>query len=83
MLYYYSQLKTYNMNTLKLLKIAASIFTLLFIFSLYSCGKKDENSKVQDTGNKEQLSEGFNESNEDLLTVNYDYFYNELSPHGE
>lgn len=71
------------MKTLKPLKITVSIFILLFIFTFSSCSKKDESPKVQDTGNKEQLSTGFNETNEDLLSVNYDYFYKELSPKGE
>jgi hypothetical protein len=70
------------MNTLKLLRITAGIFTMLYIFSLYSCGKKDETTTKQEEKDKTEQNE-FTESNEDLLKVDYDYFYKELSPHGE
>jgi hypothetical protein len=57
------------------------IFTLLLV-SFVSCTKKDETTTKQDTTPGTETTE-FSESNEDLLKVNYDYFYKELSPHGE
>lgn len=53
----------------------------LFIFMLSSCTKKEEDiTKSDKTG--EDITQ-FKESNEDFLTVDYSYFYGELSTKGE
>lgn len=57
------------------------IFTLLLV-SFISCTKKDETTTKQDTTPGTETTE-FTETNEDLLKVDYDYFYKELTPHGE
>jgi hypothetical protein len=55
---------------------------LLITFS--SCTKdSDKTTKDEKTnGDVLEITE-FTETNEDLLSVDYNYFYNELSPHGE
>lgn len=64
------------------------IFSIVFVFS---CSKKsDENTKSEkksgDTSTTTvsgDTSTGFKETDEDLLTTDFDYFYKELSSHGE
>lgn len=61
------------------------LLTLMFLlFILFSCKNKTE----QDVSKKEsdqstQSAQDYNESNEDLLTVDYKEFYDELAPHGK
>lgn len=71
------------MNTLKMFRTTAILTALLCIFTMFSCGKKDDTSTKQEESKNEQVKNEFTETNEDLLNVNYEYFYNELSPHGE
>ncbi len=59
---------------------------LFVLITLPSCSKKSDIKNDQDdkVKNEEQLSDSnFTETNEDLLTVDYKQFYDELSPHGE
>jgi hypothetical protein len=59
---------------------------LFALFTLSSCSKKSDIKNDQDDKVKaeEQISDSnFTETNEDLLTVDYKQFYDELAPHGE
>ena len=63
---------------------------LFFLIStvFFSCGKKDEQTdqkdKQTDVTEKTDIDEtDFNENDEDLLSVDYKEFYDELAPHGE
>ena len=63
---------------------------LFFLIStvFFSCGKKDEQTdqkdKQTDVTEKTDIEENdFNENDEDLLSVDYKEFYDELAPHGE
>lgn len=64
-------------------------FSTLLIFLLFSsvflsCKKdSDKTTKDENTGENVQTSSEFTETNEDLLTVDYSYFYKELSGKGE
>ena len=61
-------------------KLSILAMCLLVVFLFSSCSKESEEIKSNlKTG---EVSE-FVESNDDFLTVDYDYFYKELSPHGE
>ena len=61
-------------------KLSILLMCLLVVFLFSSCSKDTEEIKSDlKTG---EVSE-FTESNDDFLTVDYDYFYKELSPHGE
>lgn len=61
-------------------KLSILTICLLVVFLFSSCSKESEEIKSDlKTG---EVSE-FAESNDDFLTVDYDYFYKELSPHGE
>jgi hypothetical protein len=55
-----------------------------FIFTFSSCSKNTEESKndKQTTEDTFAISQ-FTESNEDLFTVDFNFFYSELSPSGE
>jgi hypothetical protein len=57
------------------------ILILLFTFS--SCTKDSDKSKTEKTGEDVLTASEFTETNEDLLAVDYSYFYNELSGKGE
>ena len=64
------------------------LFLALLLFAVFgfsSCTKKsDETSDQKDEVTNETISDSdFTESDEDLLTVNYKQFYDELAPHGE
>ncbi|MBN1633633.1 MAG: hypothetical protein JW917_05665 [Ignavibacteria bacterium] len=61
-------------------KLNIFLVCLLVVFLFFSCSKDTEEIKSDVT--TEEVSE-FTESNDDFLTVDYDYFYKELSPHGE
>jgi hypothetical protein len=64
------------------LSILFNFLLLLFlIITLPSC-TKDSDKTASDEKTNGVVSE-FSESDEDLLAVDYSYFYNELSPHGE
>ena len=63
-------------------------FTILFIIlGLISCSKKTDETTNKDDADKEEIvsvsQDDFTESDEDLLTVDYKEFYDELAPHGE
>lgn len=64
------------------MRIKLSILTLclLVVFLFSSCSKDSE--EVKSDLKTEEVSE-LTESNDDFLSVDYDYFYKELSPHGE
>lgn len=63
------------------------LVTVFFTAGMFSCGKKsDDTGSNKDNGSAEIVSideKDLNESDEDLLTVDYQEFYNELAPHGE
>lgn len=68
-------------------KLSANFVFLLLIFLLSSCSK--ENSEKISTSENEKLEvaeipvEDISEKDEDLLTVDYKVFYDELAVHGE
>jgi hypothetical protein len=66
--------------------IKVLIFTVLFVaMGFVSCGKKTDTTK-NDIGDAEIITvpdTDLTESDEDLLTVDYKEFYDELAPHGE
>jgi len=61
------------------------IFLFSFLFFTFSSCTKDSDKTTKDENTSGDVSDitEFTESNEDLLTVNYNYFYSELSLHGE
>ena len=62
------------------------LFLLLFtVFGFSSCTREsDKTSEQKDEETNETVSESdFTESDEDLLSVDYKQFYDELAPHGE
>jgi len=61
-------------------KLSIILMCMLVVFLFSSCSKDTEEIKSNVTSG--EVSE-FTESNDDFLTVDYDYFYKELSPHGE
>ncbi len=61
-------------------KLSIILMCMLTVFLFSSCSKDTEEIKSDVTSG--EVSE-FTESNDDFLTVDYDYFYKELSPHGE
>ncbi len=71
------------MNKIK----TAAIFSVMFIFlGLISCSKKNNETsdKTINEAEMEQVNkDDFTETDEDLLTVDYKEFYDELAPHGE
>jgi uncharacterized protein DUF6600 len=66
---------------------AVPLALLLFAFlSFYSCKKSNVQSDKDENVSQDLQTipdNNFNESNEDLMTVDYKEFYDELSPHGE
>ncbi len=54
---------------------------LLFILS--SCTKESDETTEELSDENSETAAGFTESDEDLLSVDYMEFYDELSPHGE
>ncbi len=66
----------YAVNSLLLL-----LSILLFTFS--SCKKDSDKTKTENTGGDVLNVSEFTETNEDLLTVDYSYFYKELQGKGE
>jgi hypothetical protein len=68
-------------------KILNCAFFITLIFLLSSCSK--ENSEKINTANNQNLevaeipADDISEKDEDLLTVDYKVFYDELAPHGE
>lgn len=76
------------MNTGIKLKITEVIFFIILIFSISSCSKKTNDEPISKKGEQQpemtQVKEDdFNESNEDLLNVDFKNFYDELSSKGE
>lgn len=71
--------KRFFLNSVLILFLIFSF--LLFTFS--SCTKDSDKSKTEKTGEDVSNVSEFTETNEDLLTVDYSYFYNELSGKGE
>lgn len=64
----------------QILKLAPFLL-LLFAFFIYSCKTKNESNMSQ---NLQPVSENdISESKEDLMTVDYKEFYDELAPHGD
>jgi hypothetical protein len=73
------------MNAAKL-KLAAIFVVVFFIAGLISCGKKTDETSQKDNGIVERAEideKDYTETNEDLLSVDYKEFYDELAPHGE
>lgn len=72
---------------INLKKILNCIFFITLIFLLSSCSK--ENSEKINTADNQNLevaeipADDISEKDEDLLTVDYKVFYDELAPHGE
>lgn len=72
---------------INLKKILNCIFFITLIFLLSSCSK--ENSEKINTADNQNLEvaeippDDISEKDEDLLTVDYKVFYDELAPHGE
>ena len=75
------------MNKIKNLMKFLLLVTVFFAAGMFSCGKKsDDTGSKTESGNAEIVSideNDLNESDEDLLTVDYKEFYDELAPHGE
>lgn len=73
-------------SKLKSIRVAALV-GIFVIFNLVSCTQdREDNEAAIDPENAEAVNiqeDNFTESDEDLLTVDYKQFYNELSPHGE
>jgi hypothetical protein len=68
-------------------RILMAVLLLISLYALSSCSKHNE--KISGKYNNSSVDEAaisdsdFTESDEDLLTVDYKKFYDELSPHGE
>lgn len=62
-----------------------AVLTLISLFTLSSCTKNSTSNKDDNANNeKTALSDSnYKETNEDLLTVDYKQFYDELAPHGD
>ncbi len=77
------------MDKIKKPKIIILIMSLIFIFGLNSCSKKSDETVVKEADSEINLEmdtiseDNFTENDEDLLTVDYKEFYDELAPHGE
>lgn len=72
------------MRNISFLRTSLGLLLILTFFTFSSCSKdSDKNVKDQKTGENVSTSTEFTETNEDLLTVDYTYFYNQLSGHGE
>lgn len=74
------------MFLLKNLKLKLTILVILLILGMVSCSKKPDDvadNQVQEADMEEISSEDFTEHDEDLLSVDYKEFYDELAPHGE
>lgn len=76
------------MINLKNIKNILLFLTMFFVIGLISCTKKTD--EVSNKDNNVNITESvkineddFSESDEDLLTVDYKEFYDELAPHGE
>ncbi|MBS1517449.1 MAG: hypothetical protein JSS91_05120 [Bacteroidetes bacterium] len=76
------------MKTKKIFRSLGSIIMIMSLFILSSCSKPADEviSKDEKDGNTEAASIGdkdISETDEDLSTVDYREFYDQLSPHGE
>jgi hypothetical protein len=74
------------MADLRNFKLVAIFIALFFVLGINSCTKKSDETSNTDTrtAQMEAISEDdFNESDEDLMKVDYKEFYDELAPHGE
>src|SRR4030095_6128564 len=64
-----------------------AIFLTVFLIIGFSCSKKSDEVSNKDTADNTEAvkvnPEDLNETDEDLLTVDYKEFYDELAPHGE
>src|SRR6187401_187468 len=71
---------------MKITKIRYAVL-IMMIFLLSSCSRKGGESETSNNNEATQeitlKSDDLNESNEDLYTVDYKAFYDELSAHGE
>lgn len=56
---------------------------LILIFAFSSCTKDSDKTKTEKTGEDVTTASEFTETNEDLLAVDYSYFYKELQGKGE
>jgi hypothetical protein len=73
------------MSGLRSIKLIGGFVLILFIMGLFSCSKKPGDTETS-TGEGEVITvseNDFTETDEDLLTVDYKEFYDELAPHGE
>ncbi len=76
------------MYALRNIKLIGGFVILFFVLGLFSCSKKtNETSDKENSNGEAELvavdEQDFNETDEDLLTVDYKEFYDELAPHGE
>jgi len=75
-----------NLSNIKLnIKLIVFFFIIFVVSGMISCSKKSDetggesyNAEMVDVG-----EDDFTETDEDLLTVDYKEFYDELAPHGE
>jgi hypothetical protein len=75
-----------NTGSVKSFKHIANLLFVVILILFTACSKKDDTTVTKDTNTPTDTSQdenGYSESNEDLFKVDYDYFYKELSPHGE
>lgn len=68
------------------IKLTVSFFIIFLLSGFVSCTKKSDDTAdntVKEADMTALSSEDVNESDEDLLNVDYKEFYDELAPHGE
>lgn len=71
---------------MKLILVPRSVLlplTLILLFIFSSCTKDSDKIKTEKTGEDITTASEFTETNEDLLAVDYSYFYKELQGKGE
>jgi hypothetical protein len=72
------------MADLKNIKLVAVFTVIFFLLGLVSCNKSDQNTDSKDNADLVDVNKNdFNEKDEDLLSVDYKEFYDQLAPHGE
>ncbi|MCI0450600.1 MAG: hypothetical protein L0Y79_12610 [Chlorobi bacterium] len=74
------------MFSLKNIKLTSPLIALVFVLGFGPCSENDlpDNYRGVNLAELEDVSEtDFAESDEDILTVDYKEFYDELAPHGE
>lgn len=75
------------MNIKSKIKFTTFIVFIIVLSGLFSCSKKSdevsENVEYRDSDMENVTADNYNESDEDLMTVDYKEFYDDLTPHGE